>query len=440
MIDFDRFWAEPGSFPGMTREQAEAQLRQMGAWLESLPGASGKFDMSMVPGLTAAPGVTDEQIAAWESEHGVSLPQVLRQALMRRNGGFVRETQFRILPLEEIDNPDEEFWEWASYDEEEVPDRTLVFRFAEDEFGGECLLVYGADETEREPGVFVYHSDGGDLDRCSKSVTRFFSRMLETSESPSVDWPEVSTVETIARETIDLSPIHGGPAAKEQVLGRQEGAFLLFEHEKSPAGESYSKTTLPGPLLKQAAMLQPCRPAPVSTYSLMLQPENTEAIMRVESQRTGDGQWKNSTSHGTPICVLFESTDRGRLEALRRDLVGKKAADRSQAVESRQQKLQSTLEALSPDERQSAMFQMMLQMREQLQNMHLAGSSLPADAPPELAALHESLQQKLLEAEQRAKEHLSRHPLGPEIMRQFGAINPEILRLFGAAGEPDDEE
>jgi hypothetical protein len=165
MIDFDRFWAEPGSFPGMAREQAEAQLRQMGAWLESMPGASGKFDMSMVPGMTAAPGVTGQQIAAWESEHGVALPEILRDALTRRNGGYVRETQFRILPLEEIDNPDEEFWEWASCDEEEVPDRTLVFRFAEDEFGGECLLVYTPDDTEREPGIFVYHSDGGDLDR-----------------------------------------------------------------------------------------------------------------------------------------------------------------------------------------------------------------------------------------------------------------------------------
>jgi hypothetical protein len=173
----------------------------------------------------------------------------------------------------------------------------------------------------------------------------------------------------------------------------------------------------------------------------MLQPENTEAIVRVESQRTGDGQWKNCTSHGTPICVLFEATDRGRLEALRRDLVGKKAADRSQAAESRQQKLQSTIDALSPDERQAAMFQMMLQMRERLQSMQVAGSPLPADAPPELAALRESLQQKLHEAEQRAKEHLSMHPLGSDVMRQIGELNPEILRLLGMAGESnaDDE-
>ena len=440
MIDFDRFWAEPGSFPGMTREQAEAQLRQMGAWLESMPGAIGKFDMSMVPGMTAAPGVTGEQIATWESDHGVPLPLVLREALMRRNGGFVRETQFRILPLEEIDIPDEEFWEWASYEEEEVPDRTLVFRFAEDESGGECLLVYSASKTEREPGVFVYHSDPGDLDLCSKSVTSFFSRMLETSDHPSVDWSEVASVEAIARETIDLSPTHGGPAEKEQVLGRQAGAFILFEHEQSPRGESYSKTTLPEPLFKQAAMLQPCRPAPGPTYSLMLQPENTEGIVHLESKRTADGQWKNSTSQGTPICVLFESTDRGRLEALRRELFGKKAADRAQAVEILQQKMQSQLEALSPDERQAAMFQMMLQMRERLGAMRAAGSPLPADAPPELAAMHESLQQKLREAEQRAKEHISKHPLGPEIMRQLGEVAPEILRRFGAAGEPDDEE
>src|SRR5258708_4733344 len=219
MIDFDRFWAEPGCMPGMSREQTDAQLVQMGTWLQSLPGASGQFDRSLVPGLNAAPGVKGEQIAAWERDHGVSLPDVLRQALARQDGGYLDEKQFRVLPLEEIENPGDEFWEWASYEESEVSDRGLIFRFGEDEFGGTYLLNYGACELDQEPDVFVHYGDPGDVNHCSSSVTKLFNGMLETFDNPLFDWSETSTLVVIAREKIDLSPIHGGPAEKEQVLG-----------------------------------------------------------------------------------------------------------------------------------------------------------------------------------------------------------------------------
>src|SRR5260221_13222498 len=99
MIDFDRFWAQPGCGPGLSREETEAPFGQMGAWLQSLPGATGKFDMSLVPGMNPGPGVSAQQIAAWEREHAVRLPEVLRQALAPQDGGFGRETGFRILPL-----------------------------------------------------------------------------------------------------------------------------------------------------------------------------------------------------------------------------------------------------------------------------------------------------------------------------------------------------
>ena len=419
----------------MTREQAEAQLGEMGAWLQSMPGASGKFDISLVPGMTAAPGVTGDEIAGWEGEHGVPLPQVLRDALSRQNGGFVRDSEFRVLPLSEIERPDDEFWEWASYEEQDVPDRSLLFRFAEDEFGGTYLFCCPAGAQD-QPSVFShYHDSGGDLNRCSKSITRFFERMLATSETPAVDWSETENLEVIARERIDLSPIHGGPAEKEQVLARHGETIVLFVHERSPAREQYARTALPEPLSRHLAMLQPCRPAPIVTYSLVLQPENIEAIESVESERTSDGQWKNSSSRGTPICVLFESADRGRLEALRRALFGKQAADCAQAQEDQQQKFQQALAGLSLEQRQAAMAQAMLRMREQFAQLQ-GGPLNPEQRPPEAAGLHDLMQQKFREIEQRAKDVLGKHPVGPDVLRMFGELNPEIARLFKKSEEP----
>jgi hypothetical protein len=442
MIDFNRFWAERGCGPGMSREQTEEYLAQMGTWLQSLPGASGKFDASLIPGMNPGPGVKDAQLADWERGRGVCFPQVLRQAFAQQDGGFVRETQFRILPLDEIENPEAEFWQWASFEGVDVPDRRFVFQFAEDDVGGNYLLIYEAGRPEQDPAVFVYHSDPGEVSRCAKSVATFFDRMLKTSDSPSVDWAETAAMHVIAQETIDLSAMHGGrPAGKEQILGRDGGAIVLFTCERTPGAETYSKTVLREPLLEEAAMLWPGRPAPVSTYGLMLQPRDTESIVAFDSRRTGDGRWKNSASRGTPVCVIFESAERQRLEGLRRDLFGKKAADRAKALEDRQRRLETKLSTLSPDERSSAMIQVMLQMRERYGGVLGSGLPAPEGAQPELSALFESLHHKLREAKERGRDQIAKHPLGPEIVRQFGEIDPEILRMFGlTVDEPDPED
>lgn len=450
MIDFDQFWAEAGIWPGLNREDTEAERAQLEVWLQSHPEARDEFDESLQSNNDVLPGVTDEQIATWESEHDVRLPEVLRQGLARQNGGFVRDNPIRVLPLAEIEPLDDEFWEWAAYDEQDVPDRDLMFQFAEDEFSGSYFLNYGAGGPEQEPSVFVYHNGECDLERCADSVTTFFSDMLKTFDSPSVNWSETSALDVVMQETIDLFPIYNGAAEKEQILARQGTALVLYVHERSPAGEMYSKIVLPEPLLNEAAMVQSYRPAPVSTYNLMLQPDDSEGVVWLESRRTSDGRWKNSKSRGSPHCAFFESANRARLEALRRDLFGQETADRAQSQEESQQRLQAALESQSPDERQAAKLQMMSRVFEQLGGMRAARSPLPDDAPFEIKALHNSLQQKLSDAEQRIREEIAKHPdslqdeiakssPGSDILRQLAKINPDILRLFGTES-PDKKD
>jgi hypothetical protein len=404
MIDFNRFWAEAGCAPGMSKEETEEYLKQE---MGGMPLAALVPDRLLDPG----PGVTEQEIEALEHERGVRLPDVLRQALALQNGGYLRDSAFRVLPLEEIVPNDEEFWEYASYEEEEVPDQSLVFQFGEDEFGGACHLNYARGAHE-EPSVYVYHSDPGDFDRCADSVTKFFSRMLRTAEAPSVDWSETASLEVVARETIDLSQLYRKSAEKELILGRQGGTLVLFTHERSPNAETFTKTTLPEPLVQELAMIQRLRPDPVHTYGLILQPKESDGIVAVESKRTRDGKWKNSKTNGVPICVLFESHDRARLETLRRALFGEKAAGRAQAQEERQEELQRRMGALSPAERQAAGMSMFQQMR---QRLFPGGPPKPEDMPPEAAALQELLQKKLAEIEQRVRENTGGQPVNPEI-------------------------
>jgi len=162
----------------MSKEETEAYLKRAQE-MSGMPLAALVPEGALDPG----PGVTAEEIAAWEQERGVRLPDVLRQALARQNGGYVRDSQFRVWPLEAMIPPDDEFWEYASYEEEEVPDRELVFQFGEDEFGGTCLLNYMRG-PQQEPSVYVHHSDPGDLDKCSDFVAKFFGGCVDLGNHP----------------------------------------------------------------------------------------------------------------------------------------------------------------------------------------------------------------------------------------------------------------
>ncbi len=416
MIDFDHFWHERGCAPGLTREETEAQFRQMAQWLQELPGATvhGEAEITQQPGLFPGPGVTTEQISAWERDRGVRLPEVFRQALARQDGGYLRNMPFRILPLAEIATPDDEFWEYACYQEDEVTDRGRVLRFAwNEELGGSYFLNYAKGSAD-DPSVYVHHNDPGDLDQCSGTVTTFFSRLLETAELPSVDWSETDGLEVIARETIDLSPMHNAPAEFEQILGRQGENLVLYTRDRSPEGETLTRTTLPGPLDRDGAQIQRHRPDPIGTYGLMIQPEDSAGIVEHESKRTPDGKWKNYVSNGAPVYVMFESTDRNRLGELRKTLLGGKAAAMAKSRDRSMEDLQQKMQSLSPEQVQAAGMAMFMELRTRLNAEHPMD---PASMPPEAAAIHEALQQRMRAVEQRARDALGGQSLNPEIQQ-----------------------
>jgi hypothetical protein len=416
MIDYDRFWADPDCLPGMTRDQTEKALReQLGEMFEA-------YMAKRQPG----PGVTPAQIKAWESQRRVRLPEVLRQALARQDGGHVRGTFFRILPLAEIGPvEDGEFWEFACYEEEEISDRRLVFQFAEDEDLSGSFYLHFARGPQQEPGVYEYHSDPGDLSKCSGSVSKFFDRMLKSDEAPSVDSSEAKRLPVVAEETIDLSPLHHQPAAREQILARQGQTLILFTHERTPYAETFTRTVLPLPLEERIAWVQPFRPEPLRTYSLTLQPVNRDGIMQLESKWTGDGRWKNAKSEGVPVCVLFESADKARLEVLRREVLGEQAAGRAQAQDQRRDQLQETMGGHSPQEQQAAHMQMLLQMMGQRPSMP---PETLENMPREAADLQALLQQRMQAAMERARDLLAKYPL-----------SPEMQRLLEQAARPPDE-
>jgi hypothetical protein len=190
--------------------------------------------------------------------------------------------------------------------------------------------------------------------------------------------------------------------------------LILFTRQRLPEGESLTRTTLPLPLDAAWAEVRPYRPGQVATFSLHLQPAESDGIVEVRSETNDDGRWKTSTSHGVPIYVMFESTDRDRLRALRSQLLGDEAAARAQAKQDRQAEFQETLEGLSPEQRSAALMQAAL-------NMGAVGGPLGdlAGMPPELAEAAEAMRRRLAEMTEQIQKRAAANPPDPETIRRI---------------------
>lgn len=384
MIDFERFWAE-------------------------ISDADDSGERA---------GVSDEQIRGWESRYATKLPEPLRTALRLRNGGYVRDTAIEIARLEGIGPVHDEFWEFADIDDEEGTDHRLVFVFGGDnEAGGTLLMNFNARGAKRPPSVYIdFH--GESTERLSGTLSGFFEKVLATSAAPSVDWSESEALPIVARDAVDLSPMYGGLAASiDQVLARKGKTLILFTRERSPDGETLTRTKLPLPLESGEAEIGPFRPAPISTCALHLQPEASDGIVEDESKRTGDGRWKNSRARGVPIYVSFESTDRRRLESLRSELFGAKQAARAQTNEKRAAALEQSLSALSPEQRTTTLLQAALTMKEEMDREFAAELGDAGDMPSELAQAAEMLQRRMEQMMQQAQQQISANPPDAESLR-----------------------
>ena len=77
MTDQDGFWVEPGTAPGMDRDQTEDYFRQLEAgYREKGNTAFGEAFVAHARSLLnpPRPGPDEATIDAWESRHGVRLP------------------------------------------------------------------------------------------------------------------------------------------------------------------------------------------------------------------------------------------------------------------------------------------------------------------------------------------------------------------------------
>jgi hypothetical protein len=395
MIDFARFWM-PGNSP--------------------YEDESSDTDDASVP-----PGVTAEEILAWEGRYGIRLPEPIRTALGRRNGGFVRNVPIQISPLDEIVPASDDFGEYIEIGEDEAPDRSLLFVFGGDtQAGATFLMNFNVRGPEDDPSVYLdMHGESTYL--VNESMIGYFEAQLATAPEPSVRWPESDAgLEVIAREIINVSAMNDGETASlDQILARARDAFVLFTRHRSRRSEIVTRTTLPLPLDAEWAKLRPLRPAPIATFALHLQPTESDGIVEERSELKDDGGWKNSTCHGCPIYVSFESADHDRLETLRVELFRTKSAARARDKQGREAALQELLDKLPSEQRTAALLQEALNMKEENDRKFAARFGDSAAVPAELTVAAEAIRLKMQQLAEQARQRIDANQPDPETLRKI---------------------
>ena len=329
------------------------------------------------------PGTSQAEVDRWERLHGVRLPNLLREAFRRNAGGSVRFTEIEILPLSELMPVEDDFWEYEEIADEEAPDHALVFLLGwENSTGGRLLLNFNAGGPTGEPSVYIYHNDGGSTQQVADSLDGFFEEQLTFSVEPHVDWSESKEArDVIDREGLDLKFVDSGDGRLEQVLVREEDLLILYTHMQNDLGVQLSKTTLPLPLDPGSSGVRPFRPRPGATFALHIQPEQSDGIVHMTSSQIEDGRWDNRTSEGVPIYVMFESTDKDRLNRLREGLIGSAKPQPTPGIFEFQSDptVYQRIQSLSPEDRRIAMLiaarKLRAEMMEKLADVTGAGGA-----------------------------------------------------------------
>ena len=108
------------------------------------------------------PALSEADVAAWESRHGVSLPLPLRTAYLQQNGGNLRSQTCFLMKLEGVEPVGASYFSEVCAEPPAGYDVDLTFYFGWGEADASVLLGYRSAEDPR-PDFYGWWSDGGDV-------------------------------------------------------------------------------------------------------------------------------------------------------------------------------------------------------------------------------------------------------------------------------------
>ena len=289
-------------------------------------------DASDEPDEGVPPGATPAEIAAWEAEHGLTLPAVLRSVLMVQDGGSVRDADLFSLGLSQIRSLDQPIPLRPRFPAGAAPDPRLVFWLGSSTAAvGKIVLNYNAAGPRGEPSVWddrtrawrTYgpcrphraHSDydpivAADAVLLAPTVADYLADLLADDPLPCIPWVELAS--DPGRLTAGLT---------NQLLIRDGAALIYCSREWTDEGHSRHRTRLPLPIDAAAAVVRAAAMSHEPLFVLRLRPLDGAGIVHDEAVLLSPGRWKNRTWRGVPPFVEVVADDPAPLEAARAALL-----------------------------------------------------------------------------------------------------------------------
>lgn len=267
---------------------------------------------------SSEPPVSAAQIQAWEQEHQVRMPAVLRAALMIHNGGTIVdsfEPDIEVRPLED----------WEVIDEEELeifdiePGGPPYITFADNEYGGNCVLNYSRCGPGGEPSVYTLFYDGMDMDEVGADVGSFVAGLSSRlTDSPTTHGGYAAHLTRLGQ-----TQIVGHEHVQHCLVGRDcDGRLIQMGYSVGRDAESWSAIYLPEPLKRTRLVIAHERFYGAHGYGLDLAPQETRGIREWSSSKLPSGRWKNGTNDGVPVYSKLYSQELEPLILLRQALAG----------------------------------------------------------------------------------------------------------------------
>jgi hypothetical protein len=278
------------------------------------------------------PPADEARFETFEKAHGVRLPESFKALYCVQNGGCFHDLPDCLLPLGQTAEPDFEHispvgWQCRASGME-VDDLDWV----EEEFGdlnrmytllsnGHYYLAldYNRTNSAGEPQLLWIDFECIHAEVTAPSFTAWLNQLTASDDECAVDWDEHKQHPILFQETIVATWEDENKTQDEveYVLCRdgEQGLLVFKRTRRNGRLKEVERASLPKGVRNPELDLdlQEFRPDPNRTFTLTLEPVDSDDIQSMTCKHTKDGTWKNCSSSGVAV---IESTSESTLREL----------------------------------------------------------------------------------------------------------------------------
>ena len=289
--------------------------------------------------LDANPPVSNEQLAAWQQVHNLTLPSCVCELLQQRNGGRLDDHDgLELLPLDEMQPIGSEN-RWAEmfsttdnpWNQTRVPLSRVVPVMKT--WSSTWFLGYPSDALNSKPELFVWDAW---LDKVEGGLEAALAKRYDRDEKPCCDYDDHATLDEVLATETEKEKTRYLVVTKHQAVGRRDGKLMVYSRSVYEEHGIETNRTDAVHILNEPLDVNRCHlDKHDKHWSLDICSSDASDCVELEAYRRGVGSgWDNQRREGNRIAG-FTSRSQDKVKDLQLALLGEevvKAANEAQSA------------------------------------------------------------------------------------------------------------